>query len=62
MKLIVERSQALTVAEGAIVSMIEGDDLVVGAASGIASSLVGSATPAERVRRALRLRGARARS
>ena len=32
MRLIVERSQALTVAEGAIVSLIDGDDLVVGAA------------------------------
>jgi diguanylate cyclase (GGDEF)-like protein/PAS domain S-box-containing protein len=45
MKLIVERSQALTVAEGAIVSMIDGDDLVVGAASGIASHTVGSRRP-----------------
>jgi diguanylate cyclase (GGDEF)-like protein/PAS domain S-box-containing protein len=45
MKLIVERSQALTVAEGAIVSMIEGNDLVVGAASGVVSQLVGSRRP-----------------
>ena len=45
MRLIVERSQALTVAEGAIVSMIEGDDLVVGAASGVVSPLVGSRRP-----------------
>jgi len=47
MKLIVERSQALTVAEGAIVSMLEGDDLVVGAASGVVSHLVGSHRPLE---------------
>jgi diguanylate cyclase (GGDEF)-like protein/PAS domain S-box-containing protein len=45
MKLIVERSQALTVAEGAIVSMIDGDDLVVGAASGIAAHVVGTRRP-----------------
>ena len=46
MQLIVERSQALTVAEGAIVSMIEGDELVVGAASGIAvPAMVGSRRP-----------------
>jgi diguanylate cyclase (GGDEF)-like protein/PAS domain S-box-containing protein len=45
MQLIVERSQALTVAEGAIVSLIDGDDLVVGAASGITSQLVGQRRP-----------------
>jgi diguanylate cyclase (GGDEF)-like protein/PAS domain S-box-containing protein len=45
MKLIVERSQALTVAEGAIVSMIEGDELVVGAASGVGSQMIGSRRP-----------------
>ena len=45
MRLIVERSQALTVAEGAIVSMIDGDELVVGAASGIGSHLVGTRRP-----------------
>ncbi|MEA2420539.1 MAG: hypothetical protein QOE60_2745, partial [Thermoleophilaceae bacterium] len=47
MRLIVERSQALTVAEGAIVSMIEGDDLVAGAASGVLSDMVGSRRPLE---------------
>jgi diguanylate cyclase (GGDEF)-like protein/PAS domain S-box-containing protein len=47
MRLIVERSQALTVAEGAIVSMLDGDDLVVGAATGIGSHLVGSRRPLE---------------
>ncbi|MEA2400088.1 MAG: hypothetical protein QOK00_491 [Thermoleophilaceae bacterium] len=45
MQLIVERSQALTVAEGAIVSMIEDDDLVVGAASGVVSDLVHTRRP-----------------
>ena len=45
MRLIVERSQALTAAEGAIVSLIDGDDLVVGAASGIASHVVGTRRP-----------------
>jgi len=45
MELIVERSQALTVAEGAIVSLLDGDDLVVGAASGVASKLLGSRRP-----------------
>src|SRR5215213_9019387 len=45
MRLIVERSQALTVAEGAIVSMLEGEELVVGAASGVASHLVGNRRP-----------------
>ncbi len=47
MQLIVERSQALTRAEGALVSTIEGDELVVGAASGIAAHLVGSRRPIE---------------
>ena len=41
MQLIVERSQALTVADGAFVSLIDGEELVVGAASGTASALVG---------------------
>ena len=41
MQLIVERSQALTAADGAIVSMIDGDELVVGAASGSAAELLG---------------------
>jgi diguanylate cyclase (GGDEF)-like protein/PAS domain S-box-containing protein len=45
MRLIVERSQVLTVAEGAIVSMLDGDELVVGAASGIGSHLVGTRRP-----------------
>ncbi len=40
-RLIVERSMALTRAEGAMVSMIEGDELVVSAACGIASKAVG---------------------
>ena len=47
MNLIVERSQALTVAEGAIVSMIDGDELVVGAASGVVSQMVGNRRPLE---------------
>ena len=41
MQLIVERSQALTVADGAMVSLIDGDDLVVGAASGTTAHLIG---------------------
>jgi diguanylate cyclase (GGDEF)-like protein/PAS domain S-box-containing protein len=45
MRLIVERSQALTVAEGAIVSLLEGDDLVVGAATGVAEPLIGTRRP-----------------
>jgi diguanylate cyclase (GGDEF)-like protein/PAS domain S-box-containing protein len=45
MQLIVERSQALTVAEGAIVSLIDGEDLVVGAACGVVSRLLGSRRP-----------------
>ena len=47
MNLIVDRSQALTVAEGAIVSMIDGDELVVGAASGVVSQMVGNRRPLE---------------
>jgi diguanylate cyclase (GGDEF)-like protein/PAS domain S-box-containing protein len=45
MALIVERSQALTAAEGAMVSLLDGDDLVVGAASGVASHVVGARRP-----------------
>ena len=45
MQLIVERSQALTVAEGAIVSLLEDDDLVVGAATGVAAHVVGTRRP-----------------
>jgi diguanylate cyclase (GGDEF)-like protein/PAS domain S-box-containing protein len=45
MRLIVERSQALTAAEGAIVSLIDGDELVVRAASGVVSNLIGSRRP-----------------
>ena len=47
MGLIVERSQALTVAEGAIVSLLEEDDLVVGAATGVAAPLIGTRRPLE---------------
>jgi diguanylate cyclase (GGDEF)-like protein/PAS domain S-box-containing protein len=42
MRLIVERIMALTKAEGAMVSLVEGDDLVVGAAAGIAVGAVGN--------------------
>jgi diguanylate cyclase (GGDEF)-like protein/PAS domain S-box-containing protein len=45
MGLIVERSQALTAAEGAIVSLLDEDDLVVGAATGVASHLLGTRRP-----------------
>ena len=47
MGLIVERSQALTAAEGAIVSLLEEDALVVGAATGVASPLIGTRRPLE---------------
>jgi len=42
MALIVERSMALTGADGGMVSLIEGEELVVGAAAGRASGLVGN--------------------
>jgi diguanylate cyclase (GGDEF)-like protein/PAS domain S-box-containing protein len=45
LQLIAERSQALTVAEGAMVSLLDGDDLVVGAATGAASHLLGMRRP-----------------
>jgi diguanylate cyclase (GGDEF)-like protein/PAS domain S-box-containing protein len=47
MELIVDRSVALTRAEGAMVSLVEGDELLVGAANGIAASAVGSRRPLE---------------
>jgi diguanylate cyclase (GGDEF)-like protein/PAS domain S-box-containing protein len=47
MELIVDRSMALTRAEGAMVSLVEGDELLVGAANGIAAGSVGSRRPLE---------------
>ena len=43
MQLIVERSMELTGAEGAMVSVIDGDDLVVAAARGVACRLPSAA-------------------
>ena len=45
MELIVERSMGLTGADGGMVSLIEGGELVVGAAAGRASGLVGNRRP-----------------
>jgi diguanylate cyclase (GGDEF)-like protein/PAS domain S-box-containing protein len=42
MDLIVDRSMTLTGADGGMVSLVEGDELVVGAAAGRASGLVGN--------------------
>jgi diguanylate cyclase (GGDEF)-like protein/PAS domain S-box-containing protein len=47
MELIVERSMALTKADGAMVSLIEDDELLVGAAGGSAAMAVGSRRPLE---------------
>ena len=45
MQVIVERAQALTRAEGAMVSLIDGDDMVTRAACGIASSFLHNRRP-----------------
>jgi hypothetical protein len=41
MQLVVDRSMALTGSDAGMVSLIDGDELVVGAAAGRASALVG---------------------
>jgi diguanylate cyclase (GGDEF)-like protein/PAS domain S-box-containing protein len=45
MRLMAERSQAITGAEGAMVNLIEGDELVTRAASGISARVVGLRRP-----------------
>ena len=45
MQLVVDRSQALTRAEGAMVNLVEGDQLVVRAAGGSAQAMVGDRRP-----------------
>ena len=45
MQVIVERAQALTRAEGAMVSLIEGDEIVIRAASGIAARFLRTRRP-----------------
>jgi diguanylate cyclase len=45
MQVIVERAQALTRAEGAMISLIEGDDVVTRAACGIASGFLNARRP-----------------
>jgi diguanylate cyclase (GGDEF)-like protein len=45
MQLVLARSQALTGADGAMVSMVEGDELLTRAASGISAGLVGRRRP-----------------
>lgn len=45
MQLVLARSQALTGADGAMVSLVEGDELLTRAASGISADLIGRRRP-----------------